>query len=92
MQNHVVNLITKFKDKNIYSHNGERLDEEEMSDGNIKTSCMVYTTQVRLSEKPHFFKVLKKARNIEKEVIEREPDVSNALMMMKKHAKEQTIS
>jgi hypothetical protein len=85
MKNYALDLIKKFKGKKIYRRNGEHLYEEEMSDGKIKTGYMVYTTQVKLYEKPNFFKILKKSRNFSNEVIERDPDISRALMMLKKH-------
>ena len=83
MQNYVRNLAGKFKGKKIYSRESEHLYQENMANGKIKTGHMVYTTQMKLLRKPSFVKVLKNAKPLAESFQERDPDVSQALMMLK---------
>jgi hypothetical protein len=84
MQNHVRSLAANFNGKKIYSRESEHLYQEVMADGNIKTGHMVYTTQMKLLKIPSFVKVLKKAKPLAESFQERDPDVSQALMMLKR--------
>ena len=86
MENHVRNLLENFNGKKIYSRESSHLYQDDMADGNIKTGHMVYTTQMKLINKPSFVKVLKKAKALAESFQERDPDVSQALMMLKRHA------
>ena len=83
MQNHVRSLAANFSGKKIYSRESEHLYQEDMADRNIKTGHMVYTIQIKLLKTLSFVKVLKKANPLAEGFQERDPDVSQALMMLK---------
>ena len=84
LESYVKDITRKYIGKKIYSRESQFLYEENLEDGNIKTGHMVYTTQRKLNRLPTFIKVLKKAKAIQFQ--ERDPEVSMALMLLKRQA------
>ncbi len=78
-------LRAAFYGKKVYSRKSLHLEQEDIDENNLKTTYIVYTEQVKLTEKPTFFKVLKKSRKSAQVFEERNPDLSKDLMMQKKN-------
>ncbi|WP_104403063.1 DUF4238 domain-containing protein [Vibrio penaeicida] len=73
----------------IYTRHSEDLGEITDSGGNLRTRHMAYTKQVRLTTKPSFYKVLKRANSRSTIYEERDPEVSSAVLELQKFAREQ---
>lgn len=76
-------LHAAFYGEKIYSRKSSHLGQEDIGVDQLKTTHMVYTEQVKLGDKPTFFKILKKSKKLALSFEERDPDVSRALMMLK---------
>lgn len=92
MADNLKKLHAAFYGKKVYSRKSIHLGQEDIGEDELRTSHMVYTEQVELKEKPAFFKVLKKSRKSAQTFEERNPDVSQALMMLKEKVKEDRIA
>ncbi|WP_417212825.1 DUF4238 domain-containing protein [Acinetobacter venetianus] len=73
----------------IYTRHSKHFGETTDSDGNLRTRHMVYTKQVRLTTKPSFYKILKRASSRSAIYEERDPEVSSAMLELQKLAREQ---
>lgn len=76
-----------FYGKKVYSRKSIHLEQEDIGNDELKTTHMVYTEQVKLSEKPTFFKVLKKSKKSAQFFGERNPDIFKDLMILKENLK-----
>ncbi|HBN9510203.1 TPA: DUF4238 domain-containing protein [Pseudomonas aeruginosa] len=92
MEVYVRGLKDSYHGKRIYTRESLHLGEEQTVGGEIKTSHLVYTDQVRLNARPDFFKVLKKARAHEGAFQERFPEISEKLRVLKKEITKDKIS
>ncbi|EHK7543253.1 DUF4238 domain-containing protein [Vibrio cholerae] len=73
----------------IYTRHSDHIGEITDNDGNLTTRHMAYTKQVRLTTKPSFYKVLKRAGSRSTIYEERDPEVSSAMLELQKIAREQ---
>lgn len=92
MTSNLKKLHASFFGEKVYSRKSLHLGQEDISEDELKTKHMVYTNQVELREKPTFFKVLKKSRNSAFKFEERDPNVSEALMMLKDKMKKDRVT
>jgi hypothetical protein len=83
MEGRLKKLQADYYGKKVYSRKSVHLGQEDIGEEKLKTTHMVFTEQVKLTDKPTFFKVLKKSRATAQTFEERDPDVSRALMMLK---------
>lgn len=74
--------------KKIYSRKSVRSGQEDIRKKSLKTTHMICTEQVKLKNKPTFFKVLKKSKESALYFEERNPEVSKALLMLKEMTRE----
>ncbi|WP_370277568.1 DUF4238 domain-containing protein [Pontibacterium sp.] len=85
-------LNLAFYGKKIYVRKSLHLGQENIGEDKLKTKHMVYTEQVKLREKPTFFKVHRKLRKSVVRFEERDPNVSQALMMLKENISEDRVA
>ncbi|EOX3336689.1 DUF4238 domain-containing protein [Vibrio cholerae] len=73
----------------IYTRHSEHVGEIMDNNGNLRTRHLAHTKQVKLTTKPSFYKVLKRANSRSNIYEERDPDVSSAIVELQKFAREQ---
>lgn len=84
MEGYIKELKDAYHGKRIYIRESLHLGQKQTLGGEIRTSHLVYTNQVRLSVRPDFFKILKKARTYEGVFQDRCPETSEKLRMLKR--------
>ncbi|AVO51541.1 DUF4238 domain-containing protein [Ectopseudomonas mendocina] len=76
-------MRAEFYGKKIYARKSAYLGQKNIGEERLKTTHVVYTEQVKLRDKPTFFKILKKSRNSAICFEERDPNISKSLMILK---------
>lgn len=80
----IYELHALYYGKKIFSRKSTHLGQKELEHNKLRTTHLVYTEQIKLKYKPTFFKIIKSAKKHSQSFEERDPAVSQALMMLKR--------
>lgn len=89
MESYVSAIAKKYAGLSIYKRCSEQVSDEQIDEDRIKNTFMVFTTQRKLKTGLSVIKLLKKARQYSTCYQERNPDVSAALMQLKRNVRAQ---
>ncbi|WP_157314055.1 DUF4238 domain-containing protein [Chitinibacter sp. GC72] len=83
MKSTIIDLCQKCGEGKIYTRLSSHLGRENMKNGDVKTTHMVYTKQLKLQTLPSFFKIIKKSKKLASHFEVRNSDTAQALQILK---------